>query len=154
MTSSLSPPSSPNSTTSTSPRSPVGSNPFTTSSSSNLLSRSSTPVTPTQRSILPQPYSSPSQTRLPPPHRTLSEPSSPLTIFRGNRTNSPHTARSATIAPKTRIFGQDGKETPIRRQSNEAKTNVYTECGRHGDEWLFGGFSLGDTVRKIWEKKA
>jgi hypothetical protein len=24
--------------------------------------------------------------------------------------------------------------------------NVYTNCGRHGDEWLFGGLSLGD----IW----
>jgi len=39
----------------------------------------------------------------------------------------------------------------IRRHSTE-KVNVYTECGRHGDEWLFGGFSLPDKVKRLWQK--
>ena len=35
----------------------------------------------------------------------------------------------------------------------EGKTNLYTECGRHGDDWLFGGFSLGSAVRRILAPK-
>ena len=41
-----------------------------------------------------------------------------------------------------------------RRHSHDPnKVNRYTECGRHSDEWLFGGFSVSDAVRKLWEKK-
>ncbi|KAE9364333.1 hypothetical protein N431DRAFT_431205 [Stipitochalara longipes BDJ] len=30
-------------------------------------------------------------------------------------------------------------------------TNVHTECGRHGDDWLFGGWNLGQVFRGlIW----
>jgi hypothetical protein len=36
-----------------------------------------------------------------------------------------------------------------RRHSNEGKINVHTECGRHSDEWLFGGFSVAGAVRKM-----
>ena len=36
-----------------------------------------------------------------------------------------------------------------RRHSNEGKTNLYTECGRHSDEWLFGGLSVAGVVRKM-----
>lgn len=25
-------------------------------------------------------------------------------------------------------------------------------CGRHSDDWLFGGFSVTDAVKKIWQK--
>lgn len=28
------------------------------------------------------------------------------------------------------------KATMTKRQSNPGRTNVYTECGRHGDDWL------------------
>jgi hypothetical protein len=40
-----------------------------------------------------------------------------------------------------------------RRHRHEPKVNLYTECGRHSDEWLFGGFSVSEAVRKIWERK-
>jgi len=40
-------------------------------------------------------------------------------------------------------------EEAKRRFSNEGKINVHTECGRHGDEWLFGGFSVAGAVRKM-----
>lgn len=36
-----------------------------------------------------------------------------------------------------------------RDDSGVERSNVYTSCGRHGDDWLFGGFSLGGTVKKI-----
>jgi len=39
-----------------------------------------------------------------------------------------------------------------RHSSNDAHTNVYTECGRHSDDWLFGGFSVSGVVKKIWQK--
>ena len=42
------------------------------------------------------------------------------------------------------------EEMMRRRHSHEPKKNVYTECGRHSDEWLFGGWS--DKVKKLWEK--
>jgi hypothetical protein len=38
-----------------------------------------------------------------------------------------------------------------RRYSGE-KSNVYTACGRHSDEWLFG--PMKGAVRKIWEQKS
>lgn len=43
----------------------------------------------------------------------------------------------------------EGKGMGKRRHSNEGKVNVHTECGRHSDEWLFGGFSVAGAVRKI-----
>lgn len=28
--------------------------------------------------------------------------------------------------------------------------NVHTECGRHSDDWLFGGFSMANVVKMFW----
>jgi len=43
---------------------------------------------------------------------------------------------------------------PKRRHSNDAnpKRNVHTECGRHGDDWLFGGFSVAGMKGLFWKK--
>lgn len=38
-----------------------------------------------------------------------------------------------------------------RRLSDDPKKNAYTECGRHSDEWLFGGLSF-DSFKKVWER--
>lgn len=40
-----------------------------------------------------------------------------------------------------------------RRHSHDPKRNVYTECGRHSDEWLFGGFSVSGAMRRIWSRE-
>jgi hypothetical protein len=48
---------------------------------------------------------------------------------------------------------RDSDHKTRRRRSNDAKMNVYTECGRHGDDWLFGGFSVSGTVKMLWEKR-
>lgn len=37
-----------------------------------------------------------------------------------------------------------------RRSSSEARMNVHTECGRHSDDWLFGGFSMANVVKMFW----
>jgi len=35
----------------------------------------------------------------------------------------------------------------------DGKTNLYTECGRHSDAWLFNGYTLSSAVTKILGKK-
>ncbi|TGO54378.1 hypothetical protein BCON_0108g00240 [Botryotinia convoluta] len=48
--------------------------------------------------------------------------------------------------------GGEKKDGVKRRHSSNEHANVYTECGRHSDDWLFGGFSVTDAVKKIWHK--
>jgi hypothetical protein len=45
---------------------------------------------------------------------------------------------------------EEPKPTSSKRHSSSDHTNVYTECGRHGDDWLFGGIS--DAVKTILGK--
>ncbi|KAA8566013.1 hypothetical protein EYC84_009813 [Monilinia fructicola] len=44
------------------------------------------------------------------------------------------------------------KDSVKRRHSSNEHANVYTECGRHSNDWLFGGLSLSGVVKKIWQK--
>jgi hypothetical protein len=53
---------------------------------------------------------------------------------------------------KSPSSGRSDKMDKARRHSHESKINGYTECGRHGDDWLFGGFSVSDSVKKLWER--
>jgi hypothetical protein len=39
---------------------------------------------------------------------------------------------------------------PVKRHTHSTKQNAYTECGRHGDEWLFGGFPESGSLKKLW----
>ena len=36
------------------------------------------------------------------------------------------------------------------RHPHESHVNVLTECGRHGDDWLFGGWSVGGMVKRVF----
>jgi len=45
---------------------------------------------------------------------------------------------------------ENEKPAITKRHSSSGHTNVYTECGRHGDDWLFGG--IGDKVRSVFGK--
>ncbi|THV54316.1 hypothetical protein BGAL_0029g00100 [Botrytis galanthina] len=58
-------------------------------------------------------------------------------------------ARSGSV---NRGKGGVKKDEVKRRHSSNEHVNVYTECGRHSDDWLFGGFSVTDAVKKIWNK--
>lgn len=53
----------------------------------------------------------------------------------------------------TALVGGRRKDTVKRRHSHESRMNVHTSCGRHSDDWLFGGFSVAEIVKKFWEKK-
>lgn len=61
-------------------------------------------------------------------------------------TDFPNPKRAATMP-------QRPVGSPKRRYTDEARTNIHTECGRHSDDWLFGGFKIGAVMRRIWGKK-
>lgn len=42
------------------------------------------------------------------------------------------------------------KPSITKRHSSSSHANVYTQCGRHGDDWLFGG--IGDVVKSVLKK--
>jgi hypothetical protein len=39
--------------------------------------------------------------------------------------------------------------TAKKRHSSGHHVNVHTECGRHGDDWLFNGFSVKENMEKM-----
>ncbi|EKD14662.1 uncharacterized protein L3040_000186 [Drepanopeziza brunnea f. sp. 'multigermtubi'] len=103
---------------------------------------------------------------LPPfPHRRASETSTSSTASSefmpatGPRCAGRHAEESLNsgVATNPRRSGSgEPKLKPSRRHSSHdpSKVNVYTECGRHGDDWLFGGFSVAGAVRKLWDKES
>jgi hypothetical protein len=40
-----------------------------------------------------------------------------------------------------------------KTHSEDFHKNAYTECGRHSDDWLFGGVSVTKTLKGLWEKR-
>lgn len=52
-------------------------------------------------------------------------------------------------------FSRDSNAEPKRLSDirSESHLNAHSECGRHGDDWLFGGASLGDGVKWLLGKK-
>jgi hypothetical protein len=50
------------------------------------------------------------------------------------------------------LSGTEAKDTAKKGRTHKENVNVYTECGRHSNDWLFGGFSVSDTVKKLWHK--
>ncbi|KUJ23012.1 uncharacterized protein LY89DRAFT_164617 [Mollisia scopiformis] len=110
---------------------------------------------------------------LPPstPYRTSSGPlPSPSTPQHTTATRSStlDTPRSAGYNDKSQWFSdssKNGTKSPTspktkrrsdssmidKRISPDPKTNVYTQCGRHSDQWLFGGFPF-DNIKKALER--
>jgi hypothetical protein len=76
---------------------------------------------------------------------------SPMNEVKGERCRSGSKKTSLHTPGSPTHQGPDQKTK--RRYSHEPKVNLYTECGRHSDDWLFGGFALSDAVKKIWGKK-
>jgi hypothetical protein len=112
---------------------------------SSISKSSNSPYTPSSKS----PYT-PNTSKSPyPPQRSVSSPQFPSP-------SSPYPSKSPRRATEPQIASYregSGRVEAKRRHTNERKTNVFTECGRHSDEWLFGGFSVAGVVRKMLEKK-
>jgi hypothetical protein len=62
---------------------------------------------------------------------------------------------SASSTRTTKSSKQDNALVQLSfegKGSHESKINGYTEAGRHGDDWLFGGFSVSDSVKKFLKR--
>ena len=111
----------------------------------------------------------------PAPHRTLSGPSilqtTSISDILHKDTISPSSSSPTAKPPKNLRFAKEddvlkkSKTTPVpfkvpvreginRRHSADPKINVHTHCGRKSDDWLFSGWHVADTVKKIWEKES
>ena len=128
----------------------------------------SMPDTPSQ-----SPHQAQTQPQQPSPHRTFSFPITPTSPSVGEvlaTGRSPTTPRSAGYQSKNLTFERahelkttmttpavgSKKEVDMvkRRHSHDPnRVNVYTECGRHSDDWLFGGWSVSGAVKKIWDRE-
>lgn len=62
--------------------------------------------------------------------------------------------RHAEDGDNRRVAGKkEGGQSPKTKHFHETHANVYTECGRHGDDWLFGGWSVGGVVKRVLGRK-
>jgi hypothetical protein len=59
-----------------------------------------------------------------------------------------HSQHSATSIPTSKQ-----EERGSIRKKHHSHKNIYTECGRHSDDWLLGGFSVTETVKRMLGKK-
>jgi hypothetical protein len=106
-----------------------------------------------------------------PLQRTMSDPFPPPspsqrdTPTRAATSDAPKPASSADKSLRFARGGGEDSKSPLSRSeardkvkkghSHKRNMNGYTECGRHSNDWLFGGFSASETVKKLWhgEKK-
>ncbi|OLN94038.1 hypothetical protein CCHL11_03362 [Colletotrichum chlorophyti] len=51
-----------------------------------------------------------------------------------------------------RAVSQDSPRPSKRRSSHSQTVNVYTHCGRHSSQFLFGGRSFTDMARSIFKR--
>ncbi|OJJ47266.1 hypothetical protein ASPZODRAFT_1932937 [Penicilliopsis zonata CBS 506.65] len=98
--------------------------------------------------------------------RTHNKSSRPLSFFRSrpnlaaktihsSADDSSRVAASTTMisdsptSPQRPALGPNKRDTTHRRNADDWRrySGTVQHCGRHSNDWLFGGFSLRDTVR-------
>lgn len=137
--------------------------PPSSQSSNTFLSR----ATSDSASCLPEGQSKSTTERLEPlpfSQRSLSDPL-PLNLLRrfSNAHEPSKNATDVAVEHKVRLNnpgksaasygGESERDRITKRHSNPSHINIYTECGRHSDDWLFGGFSMIEAVKRMFEKK-
>ncbi|KAI0476783.1 hypothetical protein F4859DRAFT_62607 [Xylaria cf. heliscus] len=62
---------------------------------------------------------------------------------------------SSTPAPHSSWFtrSRSGSEGGHHHKANSQHVNLYTHCGRHTNQYLFGGHSISDSVKGFLRKK-
>jgi len=125
-----------------------------------VLSINIPPVQQTDETTSPNPSQSPNPR--PAQRRIVSDPLSPSSpsrfssIISGRKKDKGNSPTSPNVKSEGNALGgltpisattERGEMRPTRRHSNEAKMNVYTECGRHSNDWLFGGLSVTGVVK-------
>jgi hypothetical protein len=135
------------------------------SSSSNLNSTSKDSEekgTPTTSSVSKTSQRAPSpNSHLPPPSQRKSTSPHPTPRSRASSRSparSTHSTSSTNHQTPKAIKSQAGgthklveyvDEDGISHWHRQEHVNLHTECGRHGDEWLFGGWSLMGVVKGV-----
>lgn len=129
---------------------PLGSpTPSTASTASNSSSPPTTPRTPLPRSPATEPtiFARIRSARSRSPSARY-----PTTIPRSNSspTASPTTEEyphRSRLHLRTESSQSANQITRPRSRSNKRHSGTVMQCGRHSNDWLFGGFSFTDTVR-------
>ncbi|KAK2799191.1 hypothetical protein FQN50_008580 [Emmonsiellopsis sp. PD_5] len=81
-------------------------------------------------------------------------------LHAGQRTNSPPplasptspTATKTPTSPAIRKRHSQPPPNPRRKSSTDYKrlSGTVNHCGRHANDWLFGGFSVRESVGRLW----
>ncbi|KAJ5595249.1 uncharacterized protein N7459_001457 [Penicillium hispanicum] len=82
--------------------------------------------------------------------------SNPDTYFDRDHSTSPVQMSPDNASPRSAKgeFHSERPYTPTRKNSDDYRrySGTINHCGRHSNDWLFGGFSVRDTVREGIEK--
>ena len=80
----------------------------------------------------------------------ITGPTSPS--LRPGQHNRHSSAASATSTYSSKSNGKSGQESKaVLAKKDRTNDGTYTRCGRHGDEWLFGDWSITATVKKLFK---
>ncbi|KAI1742198.1 hypothetical protein F4680DRAFT_413187 [Xylaria scruposa] len=60
---------------------------------------------------------------------------------------------SSTSAHHSSWFNRSRSSSDGAHKTNSQHVNLYTHCGRHTDQYLFGGHSISDSVKGLLRKK-
>ncbi|KAK1827775.1 hypothetical protein QBC39DRAFT_360794 [Podospora conica] len=75
--------------------------------------------------------------------------SSDLYLLSATSTLSPSSSYSGTTVTGGNGGSGSGRKTSMGYNSSKRKVNANSYCGRHSDEFLFGGHALGDLWRSL-----
>ncbi|KAI0456132.1 hypothetical protein F5B21DRAFT_162445 [Xylaria acuta] len=60
---------------------------------------------------------------------------------------------SSTLASHSSWFTRSRSSSEGVHKASSQHVNLYTHCGRHTDQYLFGGHSISDSVKGLLRKK-
>jgi len=91
------------------------------------------------------------------PEPQLRPPKSPNRLSAEGRatTRSPSPASATAGATSKRHSHHSLRPQPPFHDEHWCRkhANAHSECGRHGDDWLFGGFSVTETLRWLFGRR-
>ncbi|KAH9238884.1 hypothetical protein K456DRAFT_1720488 [Colletotrichum gloeosporioides 23] len=71
---------------------------------------------------------------------------------KSSRAGSDASSISTDSFTTRRAVSQDSPRPAKRKSSHSQTVNVYTHCGRHSSQFLFGGRSFTDMARSIFKR--
>ncbi|KAK2773307.1 hypothetical protein CKAH01_03767 [Colletotrichum kahawae] len=82
----------------------------------------------------------------------LSAPNFEMQRPKSSRAGSDASSISADSFTTRRAVSHDSPRPAKRKSSHSQTVNVYTHCGRHSSQFLFGGRSFTDMARSIFKR--